>query len=163
MESIPNTVYFIWDGFLGHEFDKKNSSLLLHAIPSLFYWGASQGLTLRWFYNSVQKKGYSWISFWRTEKQGEKTRQKLESGENQVYAQKPRLKLPFKNQSWALAHFFEVRYQLPTQFFPLDRWRSCVHFLNFPFRSSLKRSSLNQWFAERKRTKPLIALYGKIM
>ncbi len=26
-----------------------------------------------------------------------KTRQKLESGENQVYAQKPRLKLPFKN------------------------------------------------------------------
>ena len=53
-------------------------------------------------------------------------------------------------QSWALAHFFEVRYPLPTQFFPLDRWRSCVHFLNFLFRSSLKRSSLNQWFAERK-------------
>ena len=25
------------------------------------------------------------------------------------------------NQSWALAHFFEVRYPLPTQFFPLDR------------------------------------------
>ncbi len=57
-------------------------------------------------------------------------------------------------QSWALAHFFKVRYPLPTQFFPLDRWRSCVHFLNFPF-----RSSLNQWFAERKRTKSLIALY----
>ncbi len=54
------------------------------------------------------------------------------------------------NQSWALAHFFEVRYPLPTQFFPLDRWRACVHFLNFPFRSPLKRSSLNQWFAERK-------------
>jgi hypothetical protein len=30
--------------------------------------------------------------------------------------------------------------------------------LNFPFRSSLKRSSLNQWFAERKRAKSLIAL-----
>ena len=25
------------------------------------------------------------------------------------------------NQSWALAHFFEVRFPLPTQFFPLDR------------------------------------------
>jgi hypothetical protein len=25
------------------------------------------------------------------------------------------------NTSWALAHFFEVRYPLPTQFFPLDR------------------------------------------
>jgi len=25
------------------------------------------------------------------------------------------------NQSWALAHFFEVRYPLPTQFFPMDR------------------------------------------
>jgi hypothetical protein len=24
-------------------------------------------------------------------------------------------------QSWALAHFFEVRYPLLTQFFPLDR------------------------------------------
>jgi hypothetical protein len=24
-------------------------------------------------------------------------------------------------QSWALAHFSEVRYPLPTQFFPLDR------------------------------------------
>ena len=54
-------------------------------------------------------------------------------------------------QSWALAHFFKVRYPLPTQFFPLDRWRSCVHILKFPVRSSLKRSSLNQWFAERKR------------
>jgi hypothetical protein len=75
-------------------------------------------------------------------------------------------------QSWALAHFFEVCYPLPTQFFSLDRWRSCVHFLqvlrasgilNFPFRSPLKRSSLNQWFAERKRAKSLIALYYKIM
>ncbi len=64
-------------------------------------------------------------------------------------------------QSWALAHFFKVRYPLPTQFFPLDRWRSCVHFLNFPFRSSLKRSSLNQWFAERKRAKSLIAHWSK--
>jgi hypothetical protein len=69
-------------------------------------------------------------------------------------------------QSWALAHFFEVRFPLPTQFFTLDRWRSCVHFLNFPFRSSLKRSSLkrsslNQWIAERKRAKSLIALYYK--
>jgi hypothetical protein len=27
----------------------------------------------------------------------------------------------FFRQSWALAHFFEVRYPLPTQFFPLDR------------------------------------------
>ncbi len=56
------------------------------------------------------------------------------------------------NQSWALANFSKVRYPLPTQFFPLDRWRSCVHFWNFSFRSSLKRSSLkrsslNQWFA----------------
>ena len=66
-------------------------------------------------------------------------------------------------QSWALAHFFEVRYPLPTQFFPLDRWRSCVHFLNFPIRSSLKRSSLNQWIAERKRAESLTALYYKIM
>jgi len=65
-------------------------------------------------------------------------------------------------QSWALAHFFEVRYPLPTQFFPLDRWRSCVHFLNFPIRSSLKRSSLNQWIAERKRANSLIALYYKM-
>ena len=65
------------------------------------------------------------------------------------------------SQSWALAHFFEVRYPLSIQFFPLDRWRSCVHFLNFPFRSSLKRSSLNQWFAERKRAKSLIALVKK--
>ncbi len=63
------------------------------------------------------------------------------------------------SQSWALAHFFEVRYPLPTLFFPLDRWRSCVHFLNFFCRSSLKRSSLNQWFAERKRANSLIALY----
>jgi hypothetical protein len=63
------------------------------------------------------------------------------------------------SQSWALAHFSEVRYPLPTQFFPMDRLRSCVHFLNFFFRSSLKRSSLNQWFAERKRDKSLIALY----
>jgi len=66
-------------------------------------------------------------------------------------------------RSWTLAHFFEVRYPLPTKFFPLDRWRSCIHFLNFPFRSSLKRSSLNQWFAERKRAESLIALYYKIM
>jgi hypothetical protein len=36
-------------------------------------------------------------------------------------------------------------------------------FFEFSFRSSLKRSPLNQWFAERKRTKSLIALYGKIM
>ncbi len=64
-----------------------------------------------------------------------------------------------KNQSWALAHFSEVRYPLPTQFFPMDRLRSCVYFLNFSFRSSLKRLSLNQWFAERKRAKSLIALY----
>jgi hypothetical protein len=28
-----------------------------------------------------------------------------------------------------------------------------LHFLNYPFRSSLKRSSLNQWFAERKKGK----------
>jgi len=26
-----------------------------------------------------------------------------------------------ENQSWALAHFFDVRYPLPTQFFSLDR------------------------------------------
>ena len=53
--------------------------------------------------------------------------------------------------------------QIKTQFFTLDRWRSCVHFLNFPFRSSLKRSSLSQWFAERKKAKSLIALYYRIM
>ncbi len=34
----------------------KDSSLLLHAIYSLFYWEALRGLTLRWFFNSVQKK-----------------------------------------------------------------------------------------------------------
>ena len=71
--------------------------------------------------------------------------------------------ITWSSQSWALAHFFEVRYPLPTKFFPLDRWRSCVHFLNFPFRSSLKRSSLNQWIAERKRAESLTALYYKIM
>ncbi len=69
--------------------------------------------------------------------------------------------LQYNTQSWALAHFFKVRYPLPTQFFPLDRWRSCVHFFNFPFRSLLKRSSLNQWFAERKRAKSLIAHRSK--
>jgi hypothetical protein len=73
------------------------------------------------------------------------------------------LKTLTNSQSWALAHFFEVRYPLSTQFFPPDRLRSCVHFLTFPFRSSLKRSSLNQWIAERKRAKLLIALLGKIM
>jgi hypothetical protein len=51
----------------------------------------------------------------------------------------------------------------PLNFFPLDRWRSCVHFFNFPFRSSLKRLSLNQWFAERKRAKSLIACYWFII
>ncbi len=48
-----------------------------------------------------------------------------------------------QRQSWALAHFFVVRYPLPTQFFPLDRWRSCVHFLNYLFarRSNARRST----------------------
>jgi hypothetical protein len=36
-------------------------------------------------------------SFRRTEKRGLKTRQKLESEKTRVYAQKPRLKPPFKN------------------------------------------------------------------
>jgi hypothetical protein len=59
----------------------------------------------------------------------------------------------YNGQSWALTHFFEVRYPLPTQFFP---WIADAHaffflIINLPF-----CSSLNQLFAERKRAKSLI-------
>jgi hypothetical protein len=59
--------------------------------------GLAENQTLLWFYNSVEKKSIHEISFCGTEKREEKTRQKLESEENHVHAQKPRLKLPFKN------------------------------------------------------------------
>ncbi len=68
--------------------------------------------------------------------------------------------LTYLLQSWALAHFFEVRYSLPTQFFPMDRWRSCVHFLSFPFRSNARRSADGSL---SERAKSLIALYYKTM
>jgi hypothetical protein len=73
----------------------KDSSLLLHLLPADFYrkpypYSVSKNPNK----NPRNKKSRvsSWIAFCRTEKGGEKTRQKLESEKARVYAQKPRLK-----------------------------------------------------------------------
>ncbi len=39
---VKSGKFFSKDVILGHQFDKKNSSLLLHAIHTLFYWWISQ-------------------------------------------------------------------------------------------------------------------------
>ena len=72
----------------------KDSSLLLHAIHSLFYWRILKKIILSFGFKNPHKK----IRVTRKRKKlGEKTRQKLESEKTRVYAQKPRLKMPFKN------------------------------------------------------------------
>ena len=73
-------------------------------------------------------------------------------------------------QSWALAHLFEVRYPLTTQFFPMDRWRSCVHFLDFlnwatlhPYWATphpqLSHVSSFNWATSHPSTEPSLTLY----
>ncbi len=47
---------------------------------------------------------YSWVTFCGKEKWGQKTRQKPESEKTQVYAQKPRLKMLFKNSISGLSN-----------------------------------------------------------
>ncbi len=72
----------------------KDSNLLLHAIHSLFYWRILKKIILSFGFKNPHKK----IRVTRKRKKlGEKTRQKLESEKTRVYAQKPRLKMPFKN------------------------------------------------------------------
>ena len=51
-----------------------------------------------------------------------------------------------KNQSWALALYFQVRSPLSVHFISMDRYLSSAHLANFKVRSSLNRSK-NQWFA----------------
>ena len=45
-----------------------------------------------------------------------------------------------KNQSWALALYFQVRSPLSALFISMDRYRSSAHLANFQVRSSLYRS-----------------------
>jgi hypothetical protein len=49
--------------------------------------------------------------------------------------------------------FFRGSLSAPHSIFPLDRWPSCVQFLNFPFRLSLKRSSLKRSSLKRSSLK----------
>ena len=46
----------------------------------------------------------------------------------------------YKNQSWALALYFQVRSPLSAHFISTDRYRSSAHLANFQVRSSLYRS-----------------------
>ena len=54
-----------------------------------------------------------------------------------------------KNQSWALALFFQVS----SQFLSMDCYHSIAHFADFQVRSSLNRSQKDQWFNLGKKRK----------
>ncbi len=82
----------------------KGSSLFLHAIHSPFYWRIlKKNQTLLWFKNPYKKSAKQEnssllrIAFCRIEKWGNRKLAKLESEKTRVYAQKPRLNMPFKN------------------------------------------------------------------
>ncbi len=80
----------------------KNSSLLLHDIYSPLFWSILKKTILLSGFNNPYKnpqKKKTRKTFCRTEKWGQKTkiRQELKSEKTRVYAQKPRLKMPFKN------------------------------------------------------------------
>jgi hypothetical protein len=60
---------------------------------TILFYGYKNPSTAKQENSSLQ---YSRLAFRRMEKWGEKTRQKLESEKTQVYALKPRLKMPFK-------------------------------------------------------------------
>jgi hypothetical protein len=82
----------------------KDSSFLLYAIYSLFYWRILKKTTLYSGFKTPYKKiretkkreSIYEKHFEEQKKRGKKTGRKLEPEKTQVYAQKPRLKLPFK-------------------------------------------------------------------
>ncbi len=90
----------------------KDSSLLLHAINSPFYWRILKktilfsGLKNACKKSAKQENSSLFInsSFSRTEKLG---RQKLESEKTRIYAQKPRITIPFKNSISTYLHISE--------------------------------------------------------
>jgi len=59
-------------------------------------------------------------------------------------------KHPTKDQSWALALYFQVRSPLSAHFISMDCYRSSAHFANFQVRSSLNCLQKDQWFAPKK-------------
>ncbi len=101
------------------------------------------------------KKVYSWISFCGTEKREEKTRQKLEPEEDHVHAQKPRLKLPFKNTISVETKGYKARtgttlVSTRTEILPLVSSRHCCH-RNWRFEVSKKYQ--NSYLQMNKYTK----------
>ncbi len=89
--SFPDPEMEFWDINL-----TKGMSLMLHAIHCTFYWRIlKKTICFSGFNNPRNKK--TRVVFFRTENRGQKARQKLESEKTRVYAQKPRLKMPFKN------------------------------------------------------------------
>ncbi len=91
-----------WDEILGHHFDKTlKSSAPFYSQFLLLANFTENYAPLKKFMqkNPLNKKTrvYSWIAFCSTEKRGQITRQKLKFENTQVYAQKPRLNMLFKN------------------------------------------------------------------
>jgi len=95
------------DGILGHQFNKRVESFAPSYTQS-FYWRIWKKTILYFGFNNPYKNPQNsspLMNICRTEKWGNKTRQKLESEKTRVYVQEPRLKIPFKNSISMPIHF----------------------------------------------------------
>jgi hypothetical protein len=103
------------DGILGHQFNKRLESFA-YDIYSPFCWRILKKTILYSGFNNPYNKNprnkktrvYSWIAFCRTEKWGQKNRKNSEK--TRVYAQKPRLKMPFKKSISGLVRNPKMKY-----------------------------------------------------
>ncbi len=140
----------------------KDSRFLLHA-QTLLLVDLKKTILYSGFKNPYKKnppnmitRVSSWIAFCSSEKREWKTRQKLESEKTQVYARKPRQKMPFKNSISFLARKSKKNFRVA----PVSKSSVCLtleaifshvdhkNFLNtvdLIFCSSLTRMLNNEW------------------